>query len=80
MNLKSSLCSTLDPATEIAYGLIITNMRSKRYSRPKVKNTAAFRRARKADALALAELIYDIYVEDNAKITNGQNDAQLQTR
>jgi hypothetical protein len=40
-------------------------------------NQATIKAERKKDALAMAELIYDIYKEkqDNDKIENGQNDA-----
>lgn len=35
-----------------------------------------FKKKRKEDALALAELVYDIFKEENDKIDNGQNDAK----
>ena len=46
----------------------------------KTVSTAAANEARKKDALALAELIYDMYKEEeqreNDKIEDGQNNAQ----
>lgn len=37
---------------------------------------ADVKKARKADALALAELIYDIFMEEDGKTNSGQNNAQ----
>lgn len=37
------------------------------------KQTLSLKQARKKDAMALAELIYDIYKEKNSRKANGQN-------
>lgn len=47
------------------------------FAMPNNKKQLVFNKARKNDAMALAQLVYDMYKEEKrSKIMNGQNNAQ----